>query len=87
MIPANTEIVIQAIAGDVGLRTITFELGTPAPPILGDVNRDGNVDFLDISPFILLLSGQEFQAEADIDGSGSVDFLDISPFIGLLSNQ
>ena len=56
VIPANTEIVIQAIAGDVGLRTITFELGTPALPILGDVNRDGNVDFLDISPFIGLLS-------------------------------
>ena len=53
--------------------------------ILGDVNQDGVVDFLDIAPFIELLSSGEFQAEADIDMSSTVDFLDIAPFIGLLS--
>ena len=53
--------------------------------ILGDVNRDGNVNFLDIQPFIEALASQEFQAEADIDQNGVVNFLDISPFIGLLS--
>ena len=52
--------------------------------LLGDVNQDGAVDFLDISPFIGLLSSGEFQAEADIDDSGVVDFLDISPFIVIL---
>ena len=52
--------------------------------ILGDVNMDGVVDFLDIQPFIDALS-QGFIAEADIDGSGMVDFLDIQPFIDLLS--
>ena len=54
--------------------------------LLGDVNKDGVVDFLDISPFISLLSTGEFQDEADIDSSGTVDFLDISPFIVLLSS-
>ena len=54
--------------------------------LLGDVNKDGVVDFLDISPFISLLATGEFQDEADIDSSGTVDFLDISPFILLLSN-
>ena len=53
--------------------------------LLGDVNLDGVVDFLDISPFIVLLSTQAFQLEADINEDGTVDFLDISPFIVILS--
>ena len=54
---------------------------------LGDVNRDGVVDFLDISPFIVVLSTPDgFQFEADINEDGVVDFLDISPFIVLLSS-
>jgi len=53
--------------------------------LLGDVNRDGVVDFLDISPFITVLSLGTFQAEADVNGDGTVDFLDISPFILLLT--
>jgi len=55
--------------------------------LLGDVNMDGAVDFLDISPFIALLSTQQFQLEADINEDGAVNFLDISPFIALLSSQ
>ena len=55
-------------------------------PLLGDVNLDGTVDFLDIAPFITVLASQDFQLEADIDGNGAVSFLDISPFIVLLSN-
>jgi arylsulfatase A-like enzyme len=57
------------------------------PILLGDVNRDGTVNFLDISPFIAVLSSGGFQLEADIDQSGMVDFLDISPFIGVLSGN
>ena len=53
----------------------------------GDVNQDGAVDFLDISPFIGILSVGGVQAEADIDGSGAVNFLDISPFIEILSGN
>ncbi len=53
--------------------------------LLGDVNLDGSVSFLDISPFIAFLSGGGFQAEADIDENG-VNFLDISPFIAILSD-
>ena len=55
--------------------------------LLGDVNRDGVVDFFDISPFITVLSGGEFQLEADMDQNGSVNFFDISPFITALSSQ
>ena len=68
------------------LRIETFTVEIDDSFLLGDVNRDGVVDFLDISPFIVLLSTQEFQAEADIDGNGVVDFLDISPFIIIISS-
>ena len=53
--------------------------------IRGDVNGDGDVTFLDISPFISALSGMEFICEADVNGDGVVNFLDISPFITLLT--
>ena len=57
------------------------------PVLLGDVNLDGAVNFLDISPFIALLSNGDFQAEADINEDTDVNFLDISPFIAILSSQ
>ena len=53
---------------------------------LGDVNRDGEVDFLDIAPFIAVVTAPDgFQFEADINGDGMVDFLDIVPFVTLLT--
>lgn len=62
------------------------ELSINRPPfLLGDVNIDGEVTFLDIGPFIALLSSQGFQAEADIDGDDAITFLDIQPFIDILS--
>lgn len=59
----------------------------PAPGdiLLGDVDLNGMVNFLDISPFIELLSTGAFQEEADINEDGFVNFLDISPFITVLS--
>ncbi len=63
----------------------SFGVGQDVSVLLGDVNRDGVVNFLDIAPFIAVLSGSEFQAEADCDQNGIVNFLDISVFIGILS--
>jgi len=65
---------------------ITVE-GVPVidPTLLGDVNQDGIVNFLDIAPFIAVLSGGGFQAEADTNQDGVVNFLDIAPFIGILT--
>lgn len=59
---------------------------TGVPFSVGDVNRDKTFNFLDIAPFLAVLSTGEFQVEADFDGSGSVNFLDIIPFIGLLNS-
>ena len=51
----------------------------------GDVDLNGDVNFLDISPFIVLLQSGAFQAEADVNGDLTVDFGDISPFISILA--
>ena len=54
----------------------------------GDVNLDGIVNFLDIAPFINVLSagGSPAQeSQADCNGDGVVSFLDISPFIQALA--
>ena len=55
--------------------------------LLGDVNTDGDVNFLDIAPFIARLFDSVFQAEADMNGDGVVSFADISLFIEALSQQ
>ena len=57
-----------------------------APGMPGDVNQDGGVNFLDIAPFISILSSGDFQTEADVNDDGDVGFLDISPFIALFSS-
>ena len=56
------------------------------PISLGDLNLDGGVNFLDIPPFIAILTAGGFRTEADINGDGAVNFMDISPFIALLSS-
>ena len=64
----------------------TISVALPATTVLlGDVNLDGIVNFLDISPFIQRLSNQVLQAEADVNQDGVVSFLDISPFIMILT--
>ena len=54
--------------------------------LLGDVNLDGLVTFLDIAPFISALSDPTFRPAADMDQNGVVSFLDIALFIEALSN-
>ena len=55
--------------------------------LLADVNQDGVVDFLDIGPFITVLTSGEYFLEADVNQDGVVDFLDIGPFISELTPQ
>ena len=53
--------------------------------LLGDVNCDGEVNLLDVDPFIAVLAGGDFNAKADINQDGVVNLLDIDPFIALIS--
>ena len=43
------------------------------------------VSFLDIGPFVTLLTTSGFQVEADINLDMEVTFLDIGPFVELLT--
>jgi len=64
--------------------------GVPEPTtmtLLGDVDINGEVDFLDIDPFIDLLSTGGFVPEADVNQDGAVNFEDIGPFIAILSGN
>ena len=82
---AQDAVDITFIAGD-GLSLRGFALQfSQSSFLLGDVNLDGVVNFLDISPFIGVLSNQGTQAEADLNQDGVVSFLDISPFIMALT--
>ena len=56
-------------------------------PLLGDVNCDGNVNLLDVEPFVAALISGEFVPKADINSDGMVDLLDVTPFVDLLPLQ
>jgi hypothetical protein len=64
-------------------------LAEMCPALVGDSNCDGNVDFGDINPFVLVLSGGTVpdcaRANCDCNRDGLVDFGDINSFVGLLS--
>lgn len=69
-------------------------LGGPFDFRRGDVNCDGEVDFGDINPFVLILTNPAaWQIQyptcdaktGDINGDGFVDFGDINPFVLLLT--
>jgi V8-like Glu-specific endopeptidase len=66
------------------------------PPLPGDLNCDGWVDFNDINAFLLALTSQDAYElqfpycrwlNADCNGDGLINFDDINPFIVLLSGQ
>lgn len=54
--------------------------------LLGDCNRDGEVNSLDIGAFISVITGNRpFMAEADINGDGLADARDVSAFLQMLN--
>ena len=80
----------------VGMISQIWRARVAAPPLLGDLNCDGVVNFGDINPFVLALVGQDaYEAafpncvwlNADINGDGTVNFGDINPFVALLAAQ
>ena len=52
----------------------------------GDINEDGAVDLLDVSPFVDILTGvNPVVCQADINEDGNVDLLDVAPFVDILT--
>ena len=63
-------------------------------PLIGDMNCDGVINFADINPFVLALTGQAaYEAafpscrwlNADVNGDSQVNFADINPFVAKLT--
>ena len=77
---------VQGGTAEMTISEVTLEATTGMVTVMkGDVDRNGVVDFLDIAPFIAVLSSGGNQAEADVDCNGAVEFLDIQPFINILA--
>ena len=51
----------------------------------GDVNGDGEINLLDVGPFVDALSSGTYIPEADTNCDGELNLLDVGPFIDLLS--
>jgi hypothetical protein len=58
--------------------TLTF---VPEPLLLGDVNGDGDVNGLDVDPFVEVVLGGPYQQEADMNEDQVVNGLDVDPFV------
>ena len=67
---------------DLPIRELTINVG---PTLLGDVNCDGEVNLLDVAPFVELIINGTFSEKADFDGNGSVDLLDVAPFVDAIA--
>ena len=52
--------------------------------VLGDINGDGSVDLLDVTPFVDAVTAGTNNPAADINQDGAVDLLDVAPFVALL---
>ena len=52
--------------------------------LIGDVNCDGEVNLLDVSPFIQAIGNGTFDIKADINGDGADNLLDVNGFIQLI---
>ena len=50
-------------------------------PLLGDVNGDGQVNGLDVDPFVAVLLNGSYQPEADMNEDQVVNGLDVDPFV------
>ena len=57
------------------------EFQTLVDILLGDVNLDGSVNGLDVSPFVARVLSGEYLAQADVNQDEAVNGLDVSPFI------
>jgi hypothetical protein len=53
----------------------------------GDMNLDGEVNGLDVEPFVYALLNEPFNLRADMNGDGAVSGLDVDPFVAVLLGE
>jgi cytochrome c peroxidase len=67
------------------LNTASFRFVEVVPePLLGDVNLDGEVNGLDVDPFVDVLLSGSYQTEADMNEDQVVNGLDVDPFVAVV---
>ena len=59
-------------------------LVAPNDGVLGDINCDGVVTLLDVSPFVALISGGGYSLKGDFNLDGEVNLIDVGPFVDSL---
>lgn len=54
-----------------------------------DINKDGNVDILDVEALVKIILGtyEGEHGKADLDGNGSVDIIDVTKLINILKDK
>ena len=72
-------------AANFGSDNVSLLLNQCGKILLGDVNRDGLVNLLDVAAFVDRVVSGTFQPEADINEDGIVNLLDVAPFVDLLT--
>jgi len=95
--PGSSPVVADGVVYSIDSTGAMVAIVGASPSMLaGDVNGDGNVDALDISPFVAALLAEDHAAflalcpdgeywAADIQDDGNIDTMDITPFVGLLA--
>ena len=78
---------VQQVRGDMAGIAFSVDTISISDLLCGDVSLDGFVNFLDIAPFIELLSSNTYLEQADCNQDGVLDFLDIAFFIDILAAQ
>jgi hypothetical protein len=63
------------------LGTFELRLLSVTEPLLGDTNGDGQLDGLDVDPFVDALLGGRYQIEGDMNEDGEINGLDVEPFV------
>ena len=62
---------------------INLSINVVEPFVLGDVNCDGELNLLDVGPFVAAVGAGLYSEKADINADGEVNLLDVDLFIAL----
>ena len=84
-VPHQTNLGSLRLFDIIGDATYTASTAASCAFAPGDVNQDGEINLLDVGPFVDTLANGEFTCEADLNEDGSVDLLDVGPFVDLLA--
>lgn len=75
---------VASFGFDIGLIANIVAGGSIDETLPGDINGDGEVNLLDVQPFVDLIVSGQFQPEADINGDGKVNLKDVAAFVELI---